>query len=63
MDHVNPLRLFKASQAEAAGQVFRFSDEEQKHLSECEGCQLVLRVFAREFREDRPPQDKRSKAA
>jgi hypothetical protein len=49
MDHIKPLRLFDLSQVEARQNGFELDSEEQQHLRECEECQHVLAVFARQF--------------
>ena len=57
-DHIRPLRLFDLSQAEERQSGFQLSEEEQQHLRECEECQDILAVFARQFSKQRPPKDK-----
>ena len=43
--HIELLRLFDA----ARGGDFELTEDEQKHLLECEECKSVLAVFARQF--------------
>jgi hypothetical protein len=57
MDHIRPLRLFDLSQAERRENGLQFDKEEQQHLHECEECQHVLAVFARQFSKKRLPYD------
>ena len=58
MDHIQPVRLFSLSQNETQDDGFHLDEEEAKHLRECEECQHVLAVFAREFSQHKPPHDK-----
>jgi hypothetical protein len=63
MDHIKPLRLFDLSQAEKRENGFQLNKEERQHLHECEECQQVLLVFARQFSKKRPPYDRPEDAA
>jgi hypothetical protein len=62
-EHIQPLRLFNLSQAQEAASGFQLNDDEKKHLQECEECQSVLEVFARQFSKTRPPKDRPGDAA
>jgi hypothetical protein len=63
MSHIEPVRLFDLSQAEAEKDGFQLDDEEKQHIRECEECQEVLRILAHEFTKHRPPHDKPEDAA
>jgi hypothetical protein len=63
MDHIKPLRLFDLSQAESLNDVPLLSEEEKQHLRDCDECQHVLQVFARQFTRQRPPHDEPKDAA
>jgi hypothetical protein len=63
MDHIKPLRLFDLSQAESLSSVASLNQEEKQHLRDCDECQHVLQVFARQFSPQRPPHDKPKDAA
>ena len=56
-DHIRPLRLFDLSQAEEDQSGFQLTEEEKQHLRNCEECQDILAVFARQFGKQRPPKD------
>ena len=62
-EHIQPLRLFNFSQAQETASGFQLSEDEKKHLHECEECQHVLEVFARQFSKKRPPKDQPGDAA
>ena len=62
-EHIQPLRLFNLSQAQEAASGFQLNEDEKKHLHECEECQNVLEVFARQFSKTRPPKDRPGDAA
>ena len=53
-DHLRPIRLFDISQGQG-----KPTDEERLHLRECEECQTVILIFARQF----TPKDKPEQAA
>jgi hypothetical protein len=63
MDHIKPLRLFELSQAETMGRGAPLNEEEKQHLRECDECQQVLQVFARQFTSQRLPHNKPKDAA
>jgi len=44
-EHLKPLRLFDLARHSR----FEITEQERKHLNECEECQRVLDVFARQF--------------
>ena len=48
-EHIKPLRLFDLSQTGAGRKLFELEQWEKDHLRECEECQRVLDVFARQF--------------
>jgi hypothetical protein len=56
-EHFKPLRLFDLARHSR----FEITDEEKEHLHECEECQSILDVFARQFTE--PPTSKPEDAA
>ena len=62
-EHIQPLRLFNLSQAQEAASGFQLNEDEKNHLHECEECQNVLEVFARQFSKTRPPKDQPGDAA
>jgi hypothetical protein len=62
-EHIQPLRLFTLSQAQEAASGFQLNEDEKKHLHECEECQDLLEVFARQFSKTRPPKDQPGDAA
>ena len=47
--HIRPLRLFDLSQAEAPGSGFQLDEEEKRHFDQCEECQQIVEIFARQF--------------
>ena len=49
MDHINAPRLFDLSQADAVERSIQPDTYERQHLHDCEECQRMLEVFAREF--------------
>lgn len=53
MDHIKPLRLFDLSQADPKKPQSQLEQWEKDHLRECEECQQVLEVFARQFKPKR----------
>jgi hypothetical protein len=59
MEHIKPLRLFDLSQAESRKSNFRLEDWEKEHLRECDECQHIVEVFARQFTSERPPHDEK----
>ena len=60
MDHIQPLRLFDLARHSR----FEITEEERKHLRECEECERILEVFARQFEKPlRPSQHKKGDAA
>ena len=53
-EHVQPLRLYDLARDEQS----QITEEERTHLRECEECQRILAVFAREFTQPgRRPKD------
>jgi hypothetical protein len=44
-EHFKPLRLFDLARHSR----FEITEEERKHLGQCEECQSVLEVFTRQF--------------
>jgi hypothetical protein len=44
-EHLKPLRLFDMARDSGS----KITDEEQKHLRDCEECNRVLKVFERQF--------------
>ena len=44
-EHLKPLRLFDLARHSR----FEITEEERKHLRECEECERILEVFARQF--------------
>lgn len=57
-DHPKPIRLFDFSQGYA-----KPTEEETLHVHECDECQTVIAVFARQFTPQNPPRDKSENAA
>jgi hypothetical protein len=55
--HIRTIRLFDLGRDSD----FELTEEEKKHLSDCEECKAVVAVFARQFRRQRP-HDKESAA-
>jgi len=55
-DHIKPQRLFDLSQAEVRKKGFEPDEEEKQHLRECDQCQRILEVFARQFNAPWRPQ-------
>ena len=49
MDHINSPRLFDLSQADAVKRSIQLDKYERQHLHDCEECQRMLEVLAREF--------------
>ena len=58
MNHIGSHRLFELSQLETWDLVSHLSEWEQEHLRDCEECQRILAIFAREFDENNPPHDR-----
>jgi hypothetical protein len=56
-EHLKPLRLFDLARESGA----KSTEEERKHLHECEQCQSIVRVFGRQF--SKPPNEKPGDAA
>ncbi|HLH31077.1 MAG TPA: hypothetical protein VKY31_07725 [Terriglobia bacterium] len=52
--HIQPLRLYFLSQDSD----FNLNPEEREHFRHCAECQHIVSVFARQFSEHRPPNDK-----
>ena len=52
-EHLRPIRLFDISQGKVEA-----SESESQHLRECEECQNVIAVFARQFAPQNQPRDK-----
>jgi hypothetical protein len=51
-DHIKPLRLFDIGRDSGSPS----SDQEKEHLRQCEECQRIVEVFARQFGKSfRPP--------
>jgi len=44
-NHIKPLRLFDIGRDSG----LPITDEERKHLHDCEECQHIVEVFARQF--------------
>jgi len=61
--HIGPHRIFELSQLETAEIVFHMTEWEKEHLRECDECQRILAVFARQFDSERPPHDRRGNSA
>jgi hypothetical protein len=55
--HIKPLRLFDLSQADASHTSALLDEEEKRHFHECEGCQEIVKIFARQFSKE-PSRDK-----
>ena len=49
MDHIKELRLFDLSRADAREGSIQPDKRELQHLHDCEECQRILEVFARQF--------------
>ena len=56
-EHIKPLRLFDLARNSGP----QITEEETQHLRQCEECQRVLEVFARQFH--KPPIKKPEDAA
>jgi hypothetical protein len=51
-DHIRPLRLFDIGRESG----LPITDKEREHLRDCEECQHIVEVFARQFDKPfRPP--------
>jgi len=50
-EHIKPLRLFELSQAQRWHRTGKLREAEEKHLRECQECERILEVFAREFKD------------
>ena len=55
MDHPKPIRLFDFSQGKG-----KPTEDEKRHVHECDECQTVIAIFARQFT---PLKDKPENAA
>ena len=53
-EHLKPLRLFDLARKSA----LELTDEERGHYMNCEQCQRVYAVFARQFRKESTQKDK-----
>jgi len=49
MNHINAPRLFDLSQGDTRERSIQPDRYERQHLHDCEECQRMLEVFAREF--------------
>ena len=49
--HIKPQRLFELSQKERWHLSGKFREGEEQHLRECDECERILEVFAREFKQ------------
>jgi hypothetical protein len=49
MEHIKAPRLFDLSQANAGERTLQPDTHERQHLHDCEECQRMLEIFAREF--------------
>jgi hypothetical protein len=58
IDHPKPIRLFDLSQGTG-----KPTEEEKLHVRNCEECQHIVAVFARQFTLENPPKDKPENAA
>lgn len=57
-DHPKPIRLFDLSQGSA-----KASEDEKLHVRECEECERIVAVLARQFTLEDPPIGKPENAA
>ena len=57
MEHITPKRLFDLSQVDQTRMKLQLEERELGHLRECDQCQQILAVLARQFDEARPPHD------
>ncbi len=48
-DHPKPLRLFDLSQGNV-----KATEDEKQHVAQCEECQTVIAIFARQFTPKNP---------
>jgi hypothetical protein len=51
-EHIRPLRLFDLSQADRCRKPIELEPWEKEHLQQCEECQQVVEVFARQFKSE-----------
>jgi hypothetical protein len=58
IDHPKPIRLFDISQA-----TVKPTEDEKRHVHDCEECQTVIAIFARQFTSKKPPNGKLENAA
>jgi hypothetical protein len=58
MDHIGPHRIFELSQLEPSQITVEMTKWEREHLRDCEQCQRILAIFAREFDKHNPPYDR-----
>ena len=54
MIHIEPQRLFDLSQTDTQGLRFQLETWEKEHLRECDECQQLLQIFARQFNGKKP---------
>ena len=55
MKHIKPERLFDLSQADPREKDSQLEDWEKQHLQECDACQRLFQVLARQFGRREPP--------
>jgi len=58
MDHIGPHRIFELSQLQPSEISVEMTEWEKEHLRQCEECQRILAILAREFDEHQPPHDR-----
>lgn len=63
MNHIKPKRLFELSQKDPPEMRSELDEVEKQHLRECDQCQQILAVLARQFDESRPPHDRDSNSS
>lgn len=57
MIHIDSRRLYAISQLDRCEFSSQLTEEEKNHLQQCEECQRILAIFAREFDAESPPHD------
>ena len=58
MEHIGNHRIFELSQLKPSENSKQMTEWEKEHLRQCEECQRILAILAREFDEQRPPHDR-----
>jgi hypothetical protein len=49
--HPKAIRLFDLARAQVRQRAFSLTDEETQHVGQCQECQDIIAVFARQFAE------------